>query len=289
MGVVMKKYVFRIFIPLLLLVSAFAVPIYKVGIDISNFLTAVSVLFAILLGFFIATATTNYLNFQANLADEGTALIMLFNLGLLVRPSAKEKIAEAIDQYVIATLDFSLTDYVKNTQKEYNKLVEVIDGLEPEDEAKRRMSALDYIHQVKANMLNAREAITFAAQRVTTGTHWAVIVLLGGILTLFFFDLRDGHFFSNAIVGVLITTLYLILLLLYEVDNNVFLEGQLAYQDVQGVFRAIGKIDYYPAFAIEKHLIKKPEQAYRIGVYKDYPHSTEKTIKTISFGDPSAN
>lgn len=276
-----RNAVLRILVPLLLFGSAFVVPVHRFGIDTSNFLTTVSVLFAILLGFFIATATTNYLNFQSSLAAEGTALIMLFNLGALVRPSAKEKLADAIDAYVIATLDFGLTDYVKNTEQEYAALVTYVDTLEPEDDGKRRVSALDALSQAKTDMLRARTAISFAAQRVTRATHWIVIVLLGVLLVALVFGFRDGTALPNIIAGTLVAVLYLILLLLYQLDGNVFLEEQLAYEDVQGIFRSIGRLVYYPAFAVEQKLVRAPKGTYRIGEYVDAPHSKKKVIRTV--------
>ncbi len=282
MSISMKTFLLRILVPILLFASAFALPLYRFEADVSNFLTTVSVLFAILLGFFIATATTNYLSFQASLAAEGSALIMLFNLGALVRPSTKEQLADVIDRYVIATLDFRLSDYVEKTVSEYDALISFIDSLEPEDGMRRRQSALDSLGQAKTDMLRARTAISFAARRVTRATHWAIIILLGIILVALIYGLRDGQLFASIIAGTLFATLYLILLLLYEVDGNVFLEEQLAFEDVQGIFAAIGRPVYYPAFAIDLGLATPTATEYRVGVYVDRAISNEKEITLVT-------
>lgn len=282
MPIILRKIFLKTLIPLGLFILAFIVPIYEVSFDISTLVTSASLLFAILLGFFIATATTNYMNFQTLLAEEGSGLIMLFNLGVLVQPSAREKIAEVIDSYAIATLDFSLTDYIYNTRKEFSEIIEVVDSLEPPDEQKRRIAALSYMHETKSNVLKARESITFTAPQVTSGNHWFIIIAITIVLTVLLFTLRDGNLLASVIVGLLTATLYLILLLLYEVDANTFLEEQLAYSDVQKIFWSIGRLPYYPAYAIKNGAVKEPKGEYRVGVYDNYPTSTKKTIKRVN-------
>lgn len=282
MPIILRKIFFRTLIPIGLFVLPLIIPIHKVSFDISTLVTSASLLFAILLGFFIATATTNYMNFQTLLAEESSGLIMLFNLGVLVQPSAREKIVEVIDNYVISTLDFSLTDYIDSTRKEFSEIIEVVDSLEPQDEQKRRVAALSYMHETKSNVLKARESITFAAHQVTSSNHWFIIIVITIVLVVLLFTLRNGDLLASVIVGLLTAILYLILLLLYEVDANTFLEEQLAYSDVQKIFGSIGRLPYYPANAIKNGVVREPEGEYRIGIYNNYPTSTEKTIKRVN-------
>ncbi len=269
-----------IVMPIALFASAFVLPLYTANFDISNLLTVVSLLFAILLGFFIATATANYLNFQNNLGTEGASLIMLFNFGRLVQPKAEKKLAEAIDQYVIATLDFSLSEYVPKTEQEFTALLEVVDALKPRNDA--AMVALDHLHEEKSNLMRSRSAIALTAPRVTGSVHWVVIALLAAALAFLLFELRTGGLVLNIVSGILAAVLYLTLLVLYEVDGNKFLEEQLAYSDVQGIFRSIGKPIYYPEVAIANNIVRTPAATYRVGIYTDYPRSTAKVIKTVS-------
>lgn len=278
----LKRYFFRAVIPLAILACGMILPTYGVGFDVSTFLTVVSLLFAILLGFFIAAATSNFMGFQASLGNEEGALQMIFNLGVLVQPSAKERLADAIDRYLIATFDYDLTDYVTKTQAEFSDLLQAVDGLEPEGDDKRSVAALAQLQRIKDNLLRARKGVEFAAPRVTTGIHWAVILILAGILTFLLFAIRDGDLLTGAIVGIFVASLYLILLLLHEVDNNTFLQESLAYTDAQGVFRAIGRLNYYPQHAIADRIVRPEEPEYRVGVYGNYPASTEKTIKVVS-------
>lgn len=71
-----------------------------------------------------------------------------------------------------------------------------------------------------------------------------------------------------------------------EVDLGVLVRPsareQLAYEDVQGIFRSIGRLTYYPAFAVERGLVKHPTRDYRIGTYLDRSSSTEKTDESRS-------
>ncbi len=136
-----QKITFKFFIPLALLIAPFFIPRFKVDFDIATISSIFSLVFAILVGFFIATATTNYLNFRAFLAEEGAYLISLYNLGKLVQPAIQKKLQQTIDSYLIATLDHSLSVYAEKTRHESQAIIDLIDTIEPHRGDKRRIAA----------------------------------------------------------------------------------------------------------------------------------------------------
>lgn len=274
-----KKIVLYGLVPLAIIVSVFTLPLFAILIDTSSLLTVVSLVFAVLVGFFIATATTNYINFQRCLAQETANLIVIFNLGNIVKPSEKEKITEKIDQYVIATLDFSLTEYVEETYLEFKQVVESIDELQSENDTKRGVVALDHLQATKIDLIRNRESVALSALRITSGLHWLILVFLAATLVFLLFSLRTDGPLLNIVIGALSSAVYFTLLLLYEVDGNIFLEEQLAYQDVQRIFKTIGRLPYYPPLAFKSGMVKRPKESYRLGVYTDYPRSRVKEIK----------
>src|SRR3990167_4156126 len=277
----LRKIILWVLIPVILLLTALIVPLYKTDFDIPTIAMTVSLVFTILVGFFIATATTNYLNFNSYLADESAYLITIHNLGKLIQPSAEKKLGHAIDQYIIASLDFPLISYIKNTDKEFDEIIKIIDDLNPQDKKIKRTAALNYIQEIKNNLFQTRQSILLTAPRTTSKIHWVVLIMLTLLLGYLLLALRTGEIFSQIVIGIVLGALYLILTLLNEVDNDHFLEESVALEDVQNIFRVIGKLKYYPPHAFEKGYIKEPLENYRTAVYKNYPYSTEKKMVVV--------
>jgi len=269
----------KIIIPFLLVTAPFFLSVYHFTFDIPTLLTVVSLIFAILVGFFIATATTNYLRLQSLIVDEDSTLISIFHLTKIIQPSAISKMREVIDRYAISALDFELFDYVHKTQKEFGEVLSTIDELSPQDE--KGLELLGNIHDNRGEIVRARQEIAMVSKRVVTPLHWMVLIFLAVLLIFLLLALRDGHWVSSFITSILSLATYLVLVLLYEVDSNVFLEELLAYENSQQIFRAIGTMKYFPHHALKNQRIKAPEEDYRVGVFKDYPHSLEKEIKII--------
>ena len=275
----MNKIIIKIIVPFLLLTASFLLPVYHFTFDIPTLLTVVSLIFAILVGFFIATATTNYLRLQSLVVDEDSTLISIFNLTKIVQPSAISKMQEVIDRYAISALDFELVDYIRKTQKEFGEVLSTIDELSPQDE--KGLELFGNIHDNRGEIVRARQEIALVAKRVVTPLHWMVLIFLAILLIFLLLALRDGHWLASLITSVLSLATYLVLVLLYEVDSNIFLEELLAYENSQQIFRAIGTMKYFPHHALKNQRIKAPEEDYRVGIFKDYPHSLEKEIKII--------
>lgn len=276
-----KNIFIKFVIPIILLCISLFLPLCNHAFDLQNLLNIVSLLFVIILGFFIAAATSNYLNFQSLLAEEDGALISLCNIVKLTEPSSKDKITKLIDQYVINTLDYKLGEYIDYTQKDYDQIIKMVDEIKIDQKNPESSALFPYMHEVKANLFKVRGNIALSAKRVVHGIHWTILILLSLIIEFLLLSIRNGSFSISAITGIITIILYLTLILLYEIDNNVFLEKQLAFQNPQRLFQAIGELPYYPEIAIKKHLIKKPTGKYRIGIYKDYPKSFDKTIEII--------
>ncbi len=275
-----KKIALKIVIPLLILSISFFIPIFKNFFDFSNIFSVVSLLFVIILGFFIAAATSNYLNFQACLAKEDSALISLHNYVGIVDPASKQEIANLIDHYLIETLDYKIGDYIYYTQKEYDEIVRAVDQIKINQKNPESSAVFSSMHEVKQDLLAVRQDIFQAGRSIVHTLHWIVLILLVSTMEFLLLSIRDGSFLINLVAGIVTIIMYLTLILLYEIDNNVFLEEQLAYEDPQSVFRALGNLPYYPETAIHHHLIKPPVR-YRIGRYKNFPTSLEKTIEIV--------
>lgn len=275
-----KEIVFKVLIPLLLVTGAFVFPPFELGLDISTLLTVVSLIFAVLVGFFIATATTNYLNLRNLIADDDGALIIIHNIAKMVDPSREKELAEAIDEYVTSALDYELDEYQEKTRDKYKKVIEILDSLEPADDQKKRIAALSYLHETKSNSFKTRQLIPLAAERVISNLHWFIMGLLTILIVVFLYALRSDHWFSETTAAILSLSTYLILILLNQIDSNVFDEELYTFKNTQKVFEAIGKPHYYPDHAIRSGRIKSLPPVYRVG-YFDPANPDQKEIKLV--------
>src|SRR3989344_9628269 len=125
-----SSYLFQ----LILLALPFVLPQFSIHDENSTLLTAVSLLLAILIGFFIATTTSIYLRLQTLIADANASLISLHKIIGIIEPQKKEVVGELIDSYMIKSLDFEFLDYTDGTKQEFDKIMKIADGIEPKDE-----------------------------------------------------------------------------------------------------------------------------------------------------------
>jgi preprotein translocase subunit SecF len=240
-------------------------PDFNFEVDFSTLLTIISLLFTILVGFFIAAATSNYNNLQMLIAKEDSISISLYNLAKIIDSEQSKKIAECIDAYTIQSLNFELNEYIDRTQNEYIKLMEKIDNVNPTDE--RGFSALQVLYNKRDELTQVRHEISMVSRNVITGMHWSILILLAIIIIVLSFEFRDKSLATNAIIGILTVGTYLILLLTYEIDNNLFLEDKIAYLNSQNIFKHIGKLGYFPQRVIQSGRIEKPKENYRMGIF----------------------
>lgn len=278
----MRKIIFRVIIPIGIVISAFLFPLFKIAEDIYWPMTISSLVFAILVGFFIATATTNFINFQSFLAQEAANIVALFNLFKIIKPSAEKEMADKIDRYAIATLGFTLTEYTDKTRVEFDDIIKTVDEIDAENAAGANLVALDHLYATKIGLLKNKASIVLVALRLAKGLHWLVLSLLAGVLVLLLFSLRADTYLLNLVIGVLSSTVYFILLLFYEIDGNIFLEEQVACRDIQIIFKGVGKLPFYPSFALKWLKREDLPVRYRVGHYLDYPHSAAVKIKIIN-------
>jgi hypothetical protein len=252
-----------VFVPFCLVVLPFTVPVFSVSFDASTFLSVVSLLFAILAGFFFAAATSNYLRMQTLISNDNAGLVTLYRIAKIVDASRAENVAEAIDTYLMSDLDFDLLNAGMKTSREREAIMTAVDALTPTDESGRALFGL--VHSRKEEMRSVLSEYNVTARTIIGRDHWTVLILLACILTFLSYCLRDGGILSSAIVVAASVAIYLALRLLHAIDTNLFLAKKLAFQDPQEVFVGIGRLPYYPAYAVRRGQVPKQSSAYRVG------------------------
>ncbi len=269
-----------VFITSVFLVSVpFFLPPFFLHDSNSTLLTAVSLLFAILVGFFIATTTSNYLRLQTLIADSNAGLISLHNLVRVIEPGKREEIGDAVDNYMITALDYEFLDYADKTKKEQGEIVRIVNELEPASD--KGMALLSEVHSRMDEILTNEQEIALTGKEIVTPRHWFIIILLTLLLSASLLSFRDGTTLVSIFVSVMLLALFHILVLIYEIDTNMFLSKQLSFKDPQQVFQGIGRLPYYPQYALIKGYAKPETEVYRIGVYNNYPKSLDKIIQIV--------
>lgn len=262
---------------LVLFTLPFVLPSFSFGFDIGTTLTVVSILFTILVGFFIASATTNYFRLQQLISQSNAALVSLYGLGRLIAPKKAVELAEAIDHYMIATLDYDLLEFAAGTETEFADLVACVDRVHPEPGVYEPL--FSNMHEVKVSLFQLHQEMMLAVQTVVGPRHWLVLITLASMIGSLALILRKGDILSELVAGILMASCYQVLKLLHDIDTNLFLAKRLAFQNPQQVFRGIGRLPYYPQYAIERGNVAVLPRTYRIGTHE--PGAEVKRIRMV--------
>lgn len=273
----MKRTITKLLVCALLISVAFITPLFRFDFDVSSIVTIASLLFTILVGFFIAAATSNYLTLQSLIANEDAGLIAIYNYCKVIAPEMLSKLVDIIDIYAIAALSFELTEYINCTQSEFDVLSKAVEDINFKDGKGEQL--IQSLHEKKNELYNTRQNIALVARRIVTSSHWFVIGSLTLLLDLLVLSLRDGSTFSSIVTGVLLVVTYITLQLLFDIDNNHFLEQVFSYDNSQQVFKIIGKPRYYAESFIKNSRISKPKGTYRTGYYNSPVDNSIKLVE----------
>lgn len=249
-------------IAIILFVAPFFIPAFNITANIDVLVTAVSTLFAIVVGFFIADAMSNYLRLQTLIAEENGTLIALAHAAREINPETFSALHDAIDAYIVAQLNQETLNHILQTEGEMRAIVTETDSL---IRGSSKDSRWDATHAMLRTVHTVRQEIALVAKRNLTIAHWAIMSILGLLLMLVILAVRDGSIFFNLIASLMIVGSYTILVLLNEVDSNRLLEQKLSYENPYEIFLTIDKAPYYPWFS--PPYVRKPgrDGTYRLG------------------------
>ncbi len=270
------QFVFNVLIPALLLVVVFAIPDIHLTFDMSTLLTIVSLIFAILVGFFFAGATSNYLRLQSLVATSNAQLVAMYALAKKIQPSKARLLANRIDNYMIRELDYEFLD--TDTEKEYAAILEAVDQVVPRGNAPLQLYAT--LHSTKEAFRASIHEVNITTKTIISAQHWLLLITLAVVIAFLTLTLRDGSLTSVLSCAAVLYAMYLSLRLLHSVDSNAFLATNLAFQDPQLVFRGIGRLPYYPEYALHRRHVKIEKPPYRVGRYL-VPGSFKKKIEIV--------
>ncbi|MFA5987032.1 MAG: hypothetical protein WC797_00040 [Candidatus Paceibacterota bacterium] len=265
-------------VQLIVFLVPFFLPLFKFNIDTSTIITVISLLFAILAGFFIAAATSNHLRLQNLIAVESATTLTMFDLAKYIQPNNVARLANALDAYLIAVLDYELLDYAGKTNKEFNEILDAVDTIKPDNT--EGIQTLSVLQGLKFSFISCVREMELTAKKIVTPLHWSVLMSLSLMLGVLLLGLRDGTILYSFVTSILLMALCQVLFLIQSVDSNDFLADNLGFETTEAEFEAMGKLPYFPEIAINAIAkIKARGKTYRVGYYKDISKSFDKEIR----------
>ena len=265
---------------IILYVIPFCIPLFTLDIKSGDYLSAVVFVFSVLSGFFLAAATSNYLRLQTLISQEDSLIVSLIRLAKKVNSKRFSAVANKIDAYVVAILDFDLLGYAEKTKKEFYEMIDAIDSLKADTNSGE--SYLSTLHSEKNKLLQVNGEMILTTKTVVTPLHWFIIIVFAVLTAVLVLELRSENWISIFISGFLVIGILEVLELIYVIDSNKFLADKIAYQAPQVIFQHLGRPNYYPETAIKDGTVKNPPPTYRLGKYLNYPDTLDKKIVTIS-------
>lgn len=248
-------------VALVLSLLPFILPIFKFS-DLSTLVGATSAIFAIVSGFFIADAMSNYLRLQTLIAEENSALMTIADNPKKMDPDHTAVVYEAIDEYMIAQLDAGTLGHTLETRVHIDKLDNALNSLN----AKGDSTLFDHILSASETIRVARQEISLAAKNNLGWAHWSTFITLELVVVTSMLSMRDGGFILNLVIAAVIVSTYAVLILLREIDNNHLLEKKLAFENPRDVFHAIQRPPYYPKYAPKSAQVPDENNQMRLGL-----------------------
>lgn len=255
----------------------------NIRLDLFSFFSASALFFSIIFGFFLASALGNLSRLKTLVAQEVGTLITLHDFIKIINREMAQKVADAIDHYIIARFDWELENYVENTEKEFSNIFDALESKQVEAKDTRETQALYFAFNSELLITQIRKEIAIVTKSTLTRFYWLLLYLLGAIVVISLFISADKNLIGLVSTVLLSIAVAVALLVLDEVDKNKLNENDFAFSPYNTVLEAIGKLPYFLEVDFKAKRIFTPDNKnYRLGIYKNFPYSFEKEIKIVN-------
>jgi hypothetical protein len=261
------------------IILSFSMPSISPAKEVENILTTSIFLFAILAGFFIARLGSRYNEIRKLIGQQDALFLSLYKTSQIHGKEFTKKMVTLIDSFYIVAYDFVVGACYKGETPFFLKMWDEVINLN-----KKKKKNEEAYGQLM-NQLNEIEKTRNVArgiyeERLSFG-HWAVLIILSGIILFSIFYLKTDALYSMVITILLSTALVLILLLIRDLQNFMLGGNSLLEESGEEVFEYIGKPRYYNNLYLKGGINKLPKNImeYRIGYHK--PGANKFNIKLI--------
>lgn len=284
---ILNKIVRKIYIQAAIFFVVFLFVAYFV--NLSRFNNGLDIIFAIasfLYGFYVVSSISKAKDQHEavikHLKESESIMITVNGLMSVFDKKSHEVVLKKIDQYIIATIDFKLSDYVESN-KDAVELMNTLQLLKTSNENQEKAKN-DSISAVEG-LISSRVEIEAATKEKVAFFEWIIMIVLFSIIIFFILTIPNTslEILVVTLKSIIATTLFMMLLILRAYDNYQWNTNVLIWDRVTQTFIEIGLLPYYSEFVLSLDEYKPPKGIkYRVGHYhKPYPNVTDKTIEIV--------
>jgi len=171
-------------------------------------------LFGVFIAFSISDRHNRINSIRENDSIERAGLESLYSMSMVF--GNQRRVAEKIDNYLMAVLDYVIWDYNK-TGKEFKELVETATSVK----VKNRIQAETYNSQefTISSILTARKQTTGLIDERLSKLEWLVLFVLGGVIVFSLLLVGTTTVQTISVVLLITFTIMVLLAALYTLDN----------------------------------------------------------------------
>ena len=273
----------RILVILLVILSGFFIGVILSNTSsdkdtIKDLLSAATFLFGIFAAFSISNSHTRMNTIHELLKLEDARVLMIFNLAKIFSPDVQEKTAELLDEYVIAQIDYELSDF-KYSYKPFGNLFQFILQINPDNEQEKQ--AYSHLLRILTESLEDRKKFEALVRQKLTLIEWIIILLLQGMIVLFMFLLNNGSLLYFSAMLLMTCTLGFFILLVRDLNNLRWGEQNWIWKSLETLFIEIGKLPYFPREVVSSGRAR-PTRGHQIRLATfphPYPDLSDKRVE----------
>jgi hypothetical protein len=224
-------------------------------------LSVTSILFGLLIGFFITQMWNKFTSIRMESANFREALLSM--IGNMRRLQANEDVKQMfearMEKFLIAFIMISW-DSLEEEERYFEAVTDTISDIDPVNDTDLRIYA--ELLDNESNALNARSKLSSLGKDSLMKLEWAVLLSLSGIITVSVLLLRDGTVFFNVLSTVLPSLVVLVMMLLDDLDNLRWGKSIVSFDPAQDALEELRKEKFFEKRFIEKGWVEEPE-SYR--------------------------
>lgn len=268
----------------ILALFGFLFAIYVPGKGSSNYvstaLSIASLIYSILIGFFISSAKDKLTKINEALKEHEGNLLFTYQLMDAFGEHAKNEVRNLIDTYLMDQLDYYLNDF-KYSNKSFMKYFKYLVNLKPQNSIEEM--TYSSMQSSLADTTKQRKIVESLVNEKLSFLEWFSIYSLLGFIIFTIFYFNTGN--TASVIATVIISLSAISLtyVLYQIDNLSWKEDSWIWEPILILFKELDLIPYLPDGVVQKHRAKLTiGEKIRIAHYKNvYPDMTDKTVETI--------
>lgn len=245
-------------------------------------LTVTSFVFGFYINSLISQARSRHSKVVESLREEGGYLKAIYEMSKTsFSQGTMEKQKDAIDKYLMASMDYRTSDYSKS-YPEFEQLYNCL--LEMGPDTKQQDGAWGQIIRIISEISKARSRIETLVKERVSAFEWVVLLALLGLVIYFVFSLNSGGAVSVVLTACIATSLTMLPLILYKLDSLKWKEDKYFWQPIEELFKDLDLIPYYPKLLVDqKRLEIAKGETVRLAEYPNpYPDLSGKKITTYT-------